>query len=75
MPPNRSANACCEAILEFLKQLARHVRGQYNDLLADKQFLYKHDPVGWQNHIDKFNEQQRRLDKWIESGGLPALSE
>jgi RHS repeat-associated protein len=66
MPPNPSANACCEAILEFLKQLTRHVRARYNDLLADKMFLYKYDPAGWKNHIKKFEEQQERLEEWIE---------
>jgi len=66
MPPNPAPNACCQAILDFLKQLARHVRGRYNDLLADKQFLYKYNRVGWQNHIDKLEEQQTRLNKWID---------
>src|SRR5262249_38148443 len=63
MPPNPGAGACCEAILEFLKQLARHVRGRYNDLLADKQFLYKNDAIGYQNHINQFNTQRDRLDR------------
>jgi RHS repeat-associated protein len=67
MPPNPPIGASCKAILEFLKQLTRHVRGRYNDLLADKLFLYKTDPVGWRNHLDEFVRQQQRLDKWIDT--------
>jgi hypothetical protein len=35
-------------------------------MLADKQFLYKNDAVGWKNHNDEFNAQRRRLHRWID---------
>jgi RHS repeat-associated protein len=54
----------CGDLLDSIKDLARHIRGRYNDMLFDRGGLYGNrfsGPMSWRGHQQQFQSQQRRL--------------
>jgi len=54
----------CGDLLDSIKDLARHVRGRYNDMLFDRGGLWGSRFSGrmsWMGHVEQYEGQQRRL--------------
>ena len=54
----------CDDLLDSIKQLARHVRGRYNDMLFDDGGLYGSrysGPVSWLGHQQQFYARRSQL--------------
>ena len=65
----------CGDFVKFLKALARHVKGRYDDMIIDKQNQHRFDRKSWKNHVDQYRAQQknlnRRLDEYEDKCKLP----
>lgn len=67
-PPFDPCKDPCGDLFEAIKQLARHVRGRYNDMLMDRGGLYGNrysGPMSWRGHQQQFDSQKRRLQEAI----------
>lgn len=54
----------CGDLLESIRQLARHVRGRYNDMLLDVNDLYgtrRYGKMSWQGHQKQFIARRSQL--------------
>ncbi len=71
-PPSKfdPHNDPCEKLFQDILDLARHIRGRYNDMLLDKGGLYGTRGTGkgsWRGHQEQFEGQQRRLRHAIQT--------
>jgi len=56
----------CGKFKTWLGKLARHVKGRYDDMILDKNNLHKYDRKAYNNHVEQYKSQQRRLNKRID---------